>query len=118
VRFRGTVPAMETEEPGLVRYWFEFDLAEHQPPLLDSGQVRLDGGDSAYRLLGRGVGVTGYDEEDCLRQLAAALGDALPPTASVERNPVVNGAFAVATGNPAWRGVWFPPLNLSGPTVG
>lgn len=56
---------METETPDLVRYWFEFDLAGHEPER-EPGRIQLDDGTAAYRLLGRGAGVTGYDEDDCL----------------------------------------------------
>jgi hypothetical protein len=114
---------MEIEEQGLVRFWFEFDLSEHQPSQLERGAVQVDGGDVVYRLLHRGAGVTGYDELDCLSLLATALGEvstaplALPQTTSVSRNPAVDEGLATQVGNPAWRGVWFPPLNLRGPSL-
>ena len=106
---------MEIE--GLVRYWFEFDLTDHepQPP---AGRIDLDGGTAAYRLLGRGAGVTGYDEADCLRLLGDALDGDLPFVVRSERNPTIGESFASQIGNVTWRGVWFPPLNLSGPIKG
>jgi hypothetical protein len=57
---------VEMDTPGLVRYWFEFDLAG-QRPVTPPGLISLDGGTLAYRVLGRGVGVTGYDKETASR---------------------------------------------------
>lgn len=107
---------MDVDAPGLVRYWFEFDLADHTPPPADG--VRLDGGDATYRLLARGAGVTGYDEADCLRLIERQLGQPLPPVAVTVREPSIEPDDARQVGNVAWRGIWFPPLNLSGPVVG
>jgi hypothetical protein len=64
---------METDEPGLLRFWFEFDLSGHAP-VVEPGHVLLDGGTQTCRLLGIGI--------------------------------------------PAWRGVWFPPMNRCGPVIG
>jgi hypothetical protein len=97
-------------------YWFEFDLTGHELQR-EPGRVRLDGGTPAYRLLGRGAGVTGYDEADCLRLLTDALGDDLSPVARSERNPTIDDRLATEIGNVAWRGVWFPRLNLGGPVI-
>jgi len=108
---------MDAEDPGLVRYWLEFDLTGHAPPVVP-GQISVDGGTAAYRLLGRGAGVTGYDQADCLRLLRDELGTDLPSVVRVERNPIVENGLSREVGNPAWRGVWFPRLNLSGPMVG
>jgi hypothetical protein len=107
---------VEIDEPDLVRYWFEFDLAGHEPDPR-SGQIQLDGGTPAYRLLARGAGVTGYDEPDCLGLLRAALRGELPPVLRAQRNPVIDEHQARQVGNVAWRGVWFPALNLGGPTT-
>ena len=109
--------AVEIEEPGLIRYWFEFDLTGHTPDTA-SARVSLDGGTATYRLLGLGAGVTGYNETDCLQLLARALGDDLPPVAHSERNPTIGDDLARQMGNVAWRGVWFPRLNMGGPTTG
>lgn len=113
---------MEVDEPGLLRFWFEFELTEHAP-VLNRGHVLLDGGTETYRLLGRGAGVTGYDEQDCLAVLAREVGHPLPTLTRVVRQPDLTRPPAAAIdpqwiGNPTWRGVWFPPLNRSGPTVG
>lgn len=110
---------MEIHEPGLLRFWFEFDLAGHAP-VMEPGQILLDG---TYRLLGRGAGVTGYDELDCLAVLERAVGHRLPPLSRVLRQPDLTqpppGSIEPQyIGNPVWRGVWFPPLNRSGPTIG
>ena len=81
------------------------------------GWVVPDGGTAAYRLFGRGAGVTGYDEADCLCLLADALGDELPPVARSERNPKIDDRLTREIGNVTWRGVWFPPLNMGGPVI-
>lgn len=107
--------SVDTGAPELVRYWFEFDLADHAPP---PEGVRLDGGDATYRLLGRGAGVTGYDETDCLSLIERQLGQQPPPLTASVRNPSIPADQARQIGNAAWRGIWFPPLNLSGPVVG
>ena len=108
---------VEAEEPDLIRYFFAFDLAGHRPER-HRGQLQLDGGTAAYRLLGRGVGVTGYDEADCLHLLADALDGDLPPLLRADRNPIIEEQLASEAGNVAWRGIWFPRLNMSGPTIG
>jgi len=107
---------VETDASGLVRFWFEFDLRGHEPER-EPGRVQVDGGTAAYRLLGRGAGVTGYDESDCLRLLHDALGDELPPLLRVERNPTIDDRLAREIGNVTWRGIWLPRLNMGGPTA-
>jgi hypothetical protein len=72
VRLDDRLLVVDAEEPSLVRYWFDFDLAGHAQ-LGTPGSIQIDGGTAAYRLLGRGAGVTGYDEADCLRLLRGAL---------------------------------------------
>lgn len=107
---------LDAEEPGLVRYWFEFDLAD-DAPTREPGRIQLDGGTRAYRLLGRGAGVTGHNRGDCLRLLADVLGAPLPPVLHVLRSPPIGLSLAKEIGNPAWRGIWFPRLNIAGPVV-
>jgi hypothetical protein len=80
--------------------------------------VSVDGGTATYRLLGRGAGVTGYDQEDCLHLLAHEVDGPLPRVMEALRDPVVTDLLAEEVGNPAWRGVWFPRLNMGGPIVG
>ncbi len=70
----------------------------------------------------QGVGVTGFDERDCLAMVADLLPDdtALPPVRRItvdislaEKLPVHPPTLGV----PVWRGVWYPPMNLrTGPT--
>jgi hypothetical protein len=110
---------VEVEEPGLLRFWFEFDLTA-EVPAVRPGYVQVDGGTETYRLLSLGAGVTGYDQRDCLTLLERALGVPLPaltwvvrqPDLSWPPNPAVDAQWF---GNPVWRGIWFPPLNRSGP---
>jgi hypothetical protein len=32
--------------------------------------------------------------------------------------PRIPDEYRGLIGNPAWRGIWFPPANLSGPVIG
>ncbi|MEV4417213.1 hypothetical protein [Catellatospora sp. NPDC049609] len=109
---------MEIDNPDLVRYWFVFDLDGHRPPPPARGEVWVDGGTRLYRILERGAGVTGYDEQDCLRLLEECAGEPLPPVESALRNPPTDPAWAGPLGNPAWRGVRYPVANMSGPAIG
>ncbi|WP_155370886.1 hypothetical protein [Catellatospora vulcania] len=109
---------MEIDNPDLTRYWFVFDLTDHRPPPLGPGEVRLDGGTRLYRILERGAGVTGYDEQDCLRLLEDCAGEPLPPLRRALRNPPIAPNWRGPLGNPAWRGVWYPVANMSGPVIG
>lgn len=110
---------VEPDAPGLLRFWFEFDLTGHEPPPTPPDRIGLDGDTPTYRMLSRGVGVTGYDEHDCLRLVTDILGEPLPPVLRTVREPVIDDHIATEVGNPAWRGVWFPGrINLAGPVVG
>jgi hypothetical protein len=106
---------VEIDAPGLVQYWLEFDVAGERPSPMP-GTITLDGGSLAYRVLGRGIGVTGYDEGDCLTLVRGLIPDLPAVTRSVQQ-PKVDDAMAREVGNPAWRGVWFPRLNLAGPVL-
>lgn len=90
--------------PAVRRFWFEFDL-----PSWDSRP------DPALATLYAGVGVTGFDEADCLTMIRDLMPAArLPPVRSVTQD-VSLADFRpgpVGFGVPVWRGVWFPPLNL------
>lgn len=112
-----TLTAVDADEPGLVRYWFEFDLSG-QARDRDTHGLLFEGETPTMRLLGLGAGVTGYDQADCLRLLRDVLGEELPPLLRAERNPKIDEAMARTAGNVAWRGIWRPPLNLAGPTIG
>jgi hypothetical protein len=115
------VPHEDAESPDLVRYWFEFDVFDLRPPPPAPGTVSLDGGTVAYRFCWRGVGATGYDERDCLELIAQAISpEGLPPVSKSLRNVDVS-ALPITTsevGVPAWRGIWFPRINLRGPDLG
>ena len=77
---------MSESDPDLVRYWFEFDLRAIAPECL-GGVVYLDGGSIAYHFCERGVGVTGYHENDCLGLLASVIDpDPVPPLLSATRD--------------------------------
>ncbi len=107
----------DNESPDLVRYWFEFELTGYTRPVSAAGTVSLDGEPPALRLLGRGVGVTGYSEIDCLELLQAHLDEALPTVSKRIRNVDVSALGIDRAGNPSWRGVWFPNFNGDAPQM-
>jgi hypothetical protein len=77
----------DADEPGLDRYWFTFDVSALSPAPGPPGTVTLDGGTLAYRLCGMGVGVTGYDEAECLCLIEDLLdGEPVPALLSRVRN--------------------------------
>ena len=110
----------DDDAASLVRYWFEFDVADLAPAKRE-GWIQLDGGTLAYRVCGRGVGVTGYNEADCLALIESVLDDEpLPPVARVVREVDVDslGVDKRHIGVTVWRGVWHPPLNRDGSVIG
>lgn len=113
---KNTVDAGESE---LVRYWFTFDVDDVGPDPGPPGTVTLDGGTLAFRLCGLGVGVTGYDEADCLALIEEVLdGEPVPQLSSRIRDVDIESLHLRAqVGVSAWRGVWYPALNLQGPSI-
>lgn len=108
----------------LRRYWIEFELPP--PPSAPASRgVALDGGESFTRIgaLRGGVGVTGYDLDDCLAMVVTYIwqADDLPPIARVVEQPDLSrelGRFPISpNANPVLRGIWRPgPTGpLSGP---
>lgn len=98
----------------LRRFWLEFDL--------DGSWAEVPEEDRQLWLtLAEGVGVTGYDLTDCLAILERTLGRKMPVVTAFRADPVVDPATLASRGsrrgcgNPAWRGVWYPPLNLAAP---
>ncbi len=110
----------DADEPDKVRYWFTFDVSGLGPEPGPPGTVTLDGGTLAGWLCGMGVGVTGYDEADCLGLIEDLLdGKPVPPVLSRVRNVDVGSLELPArVGVSTWRGVWYPALNLRGPSLG
>lgn len=114
---------MAQDDSELVRYWFEFDLSGLGPVTAEPGTVQLDGGTLAHRFCWRGVGITGFDEADCVGLLAQVLApEPVPPIVKVERDVDVSALTAVnpTVGVPivpVWRGVWFPPQTGGGPVL-
>lgn len=110
----------DPDRPDLLRLWLEFDVGDHEPEPLPLGQIRLDDGDLVWRFFSGGVGVTGYDEADCLQLIADAYQLPVPPI--TVRVPNVRIAILEARPQPAasavrarsvmvWRGVWYPSPN-------
>jgi hypothetical protein len=109
---------VERETPDLARYWFEFDVddlaMEPGPP----GVIRLDGGNPVHHFCWLGVGVTGYDEADCTALIAARLAPhPVPPIRTVTKDIDLSTLPNLQIANPAWRGIWMPPLNRDGPVI-
>jgi hypothetical protein len=64
-----------------------------------------------------GFGVSGYDEEDCLDLVRTEIFHGRPLPDIRNRMPDIDVStlpehIQQLLGNPAARGVWFPPLNL------
>jgi hypothetical protein len=104
----------------LRRYWFDFDLPARE--VRPDGRVTLDHRPVEY--LRNGIGVTGYDEEDCLRLIEEQVmrGEPVPPVRSVVADVDVRAIPEffqkhAQIGVPVWRGVWAPPFNRTGPAV-
>ncbi|MFI9407348.1 hypothetical protein [Nocardia sp. NPDC052316] len=93
--------------PVLRRFWIEFDC--------DHG--------SDLWWISPYAGVTGFDEQDCLAMVADLLADdeELPPVRRITVDVSLAEQLPVnplALGVPVWRGVWYPPVNLStGPNL-
>jgi hypothetical protein len=97
----------------LTRFWFEFDLDGHRLPASAPGTADSAGSTDQYQLLSIGAGVTGYGEEDALALLRDLVGTDLPPRIRTVTDADADRAAlripdALAVGNAAWRGVWFP----------
>jgi hypothetical protein len=115
------VNADDADRPDLLRLWLEFDVSDHEPEPLPPGQFRLDGGDPVWRTFNQGVGVTGYDETDCLQLIADTYQLPVPPI--TVRIADVTIAMLEERSKPAasavrlhsvmvWRGVWYPSPNV------
>ncbi|MEU6189202.1 hypothetical protein [Nocardia sp. NPDC047038] len=93
--------------PTVRRFWIEFDGERES---------------NFWVELWQGVGVTGFDERDCLSMVADLLPrDAeLPPVRRITVDISLAQRLRVnppTLGVPVWRGVWYPPWNLrTGPT--
>lgn len=86
------------------RYWLHFDISVTYP----RGWPPV-------------VGVTGQDLDDCLEIIRHRYGRHVPPATRVVGDPdltdfqpgSVPGGWTL--GVPVWRGVWYPPENITGP---
>jgi hypothetical protein len=86
------------------RYWLHFDTSEI---------VRL-----GYPPV---IGVTGRDLDDCLVIVTHGYGPSPPPLIAVVEDPDLSDfqpgtiPLGLPLGVPVWRGVWYPPRNITGP---
>src|SRR5262245_47046160 len=97
---------------GLIRFWIEFDYGPgpDQPSTWNPGPSW--------------VGVTGFDVDDALRIVRAEYfkDGSMPSIRSMAEDVDVSTidiikATGVGNSPPIWRGIWFPPMWRSGPTV-
>ncbi|GAA4244354.1 hypothetical protein GCM10022255_007100 [Dactylosporangium darangshiense] len=87
------------------RYWLYFDISASYP-----------------RAWPPVAGVTGHDVDDCVEILRHRYGMHVPPVTKVVEDPDLTdfqpGALPggwTTLGVPVWRGVWYPPENITGP---
>jgi hypothetical protein len=102
-------------EPGLRRFWLEFDLPSAPSPEGPDSLAAGAGELSPWALLRTGVGVTGADLDECFgivrnRIFAKAV---MPPVLKVVEDIDVSTLDAERVlpniEPPIWRGIWFPP---------
>jgi hypothetical protein len=103
----------DPESPDLRRYWIEFEIPpEEHPEPPAPGKFTLDGEPPMYRALSQGVGVTGYDLDDCLGMIREVLWEELPNIKLVLTDPDMSGPDwdrrLLYSGSPVWRSIWFP----------
>ena len=99
--------------PILTRYWFEFDEAD----LIEWRDGWPTHGRFGY-LPSPGCGITAYDYEDALRLLRRWIlrEDGFPKLSKVIKDVDVSTLYDCYglhnSGCPAWRGIWYPSLNI------
>jgi hypothetical protein len=101
------------DSPDLHRYWIEFEIPPDEcPPTPAPGRISLDDGSRRYRMLAEGVGVTGYNLDDCLGMVAEVVEGHLPVVKAVLTDPDMSGpewnSRLAYSGSPVWRSIWFP----------
>jgi hypothetical protein len=101
-------------EPGLRRFWLEFDLPL-SPPAAGIGTVVGAGEPSPWVLLRTGVGVTGSDLDECFdivrskifsRTLMPAV---IKVVEDIDVSTLDEERVLPNMEPPIWRGIWFPP---------
>lgn len=122
----GGVAFDERDRPDLLRLWLEFDVTGHAPKV-EEGRLTLDGGDLVWRAFGQGVGVTGYNEADCLQLITDLFDLPLPritvriadvSMALLDQRSTVAASVVDQRSVMVWRGVWYPSPNLGrGPAL-
>jgi hypothetical protein len=102
----------EAGERGLVRFWFEFDYGP-----APTGISTWNPGPPV-------CGVTAFDYEDAIRivKVELFLDRSMPTVKSVIENVDVSTLKELEQpylyhAPPIWRGVWFPAMRHSGPSV-
>jgi hypothetical protein len=108
--------SMGDRQGSLRRVWFQFDLRSRvrDAAKRHGGAVGVAGDSAPFTV---GCGVSGYDEDDCLALVRSEIfdGRSLPEirarVADIDVSTLPE-PLQQHLGNPAARGVWFPPLNL------
>jgi hypothetical protein len=101
-------------EPGLRRFWLEFDLPRSVPT---AGPQRAAGAGepSSWALVRTGVGVTGTDLDECFDIVRKRIfGRTLMPTVlkvveDIDVSTLDEERVLPNIEPPIWRGIWFPP---------
>jgi hypothetical protein len=97
--------------------WLQFEWPSHVREAMErSGGVIGIIGDGPP-VFSVGCGVSGYDEDDCLALIREGIFAGRPLPEIHNRVPDIDVStlpedVQEQLGNPASRGVWFPPLNL------
>jgi hypothetical protein len=100
-------------EPGLKRYWLEFDLPRSEAATVPETAVST-GGRSSWALVTKGVGVTGADIDECLdivqqRIFGGAMPTVLKVVEDIDVSTLDEQVVLPNIEPPIWRGIWFPP---------
>jgi hypothetical protein len=100
-------------EPGLKRYWLEFDLPRSEGVTGPETAVGT-GEQSPWALVRTGVGVTGDDIDECLdivqkRIFGGSLPTVLKVVEDIDVSTLDEQLVLPNIEPPIWRGIWFPP---------
>ena len=101
-------------EPGLRRFWLEFDLRSAQARS-EPGAEGGAGQPSTWALVRSGVGVTGTDLDECFDVVRKRIfGKTVMPAVlkvvqDIDVSTLDQDQVLPNIEPPVWRGIWFPP---------